>query len=78
MIRKILCSFIFMAVSFNSYAGFSPEGVNQWAQVFSNARSNPYADKERQRIQQMQQEEHDLYMELLREQINQMKKQKNR
>jgi hypothetical protein len=61
-----------------AYAEFSPEGVNQWANVFSNARGNPSANYERQRMQQMQEEQHELQMELLKEQIAQLKKQKRR
>lgn len=61
-----------------AHAAFSPEGVNQWAQVFSNARGNPSANYERQRMQQMQEEQHELQMELLKEQINQLKNKKQK
>ena len=67
-----------LVICIPAHAAFSSEGVNQWAQVFSNARGNPSADYERQRYQQMQQEQHELQMELLKEQIRQLKKQKNR
>lgn len=76
----IIISFIIglVVICLPAHAAFSPEGVNQWSQVFSNARGNPSADYERKRLQQMQQEQHDLQMELLREQIDQLKKQKQR